>query len=144
MPNLNYCMLCGHLTADPDLRRTPSGHSVCEIVLAVNRRMKDRDETLFLPCTVWGKPAENVARYLRKGSGVMVQGFLRQENWQAQDGSRRTSIKLVAEEVQFTDIPNRVRQQNDQRTAPPPSSGPVAPEYGPAETPSGGDDDIPF
>ena len=156
MANLNTTYLMGNLTANPEMRYTPSGTAVAEFAVAAHRRLRSgEDEVLFMPVTVWGKTAENCSRYLAKGSSILVVGFLRQETWKTQDGQRRSTIKLVAEDVQF--LP-RAKQppQNQQQGQPPPTPQPDGHRYKPedaappqpAQPPAQQDmqpyDDIPF
>lgn len=106
MANLNKVFLIGNLTRDPELRYTPSGVSVCTLRLAVNRRFttrqgENRDETLFIDVTVWGKQAEVCSQYLSKGRPVLIEGRLRQETWTGSDGQKRSKIGVVAERFQF-------------------------------------------
>ena len=106
MASLNKVFLMGNLTRDPDLRTTPSGASVCEFGLAVNRRFtvngNERDETCFVDITVWSKAAENCKRFLEKGSPVLVEGRLQLDQWDDRDGGgKRSKLRVVAEQVQF-------------------------------------------
>ena len=106
MASLNKVFLMGNLTRDPDLRTTPSGASVCEFGLAVNRRFtvngNERDETCFVDITVWSKAAENCKRFLEKGSPVLVEGRLQLDQWDDREGGgKRSKLRVVAEQVQF-------------------------------------------
>lgn len=104
--NLNRVLLTGNLTADPDLRSTPSGTSVCSLRLAVNTRRKEGGEWVSKPnyftVVVWGKHGENCAQYLSKGRPVAVDGRLEWREWEAKDGSgKRQAVEIVADSVQF-------------------------------------------
>ncbi|MBQ4107466.1 MAG: single-stranded DNA-binding protein [Lentisphaeria bacterium] len=106
MASLNKVFLMGNLTRDPDLRTTPSGASVCEFGLAVNRRFtvngSERDETCFVDITVWSKAAENCKRFLEKGSPVLIEGRLQLDQWDDREGGgKRSKLRVVAEQVQF-------------------------------------------
>ncbi len=105
MASFNKVILMGNLTRDPELRYTPGGNSLCSFGLAVNRRYRQngelKDEVCFIDITVWGKQAENCSEFLSKGSGVMLEGRLRQHSWETEDGQRRTKIEVVANSVQF-------------------------------------------
>ncbi len=141
MANLNKVFLMGNLTADPELRYTPSGASVCTLRMAVNRRYttrqgENRDETLFIDVTVWGKQAEACSQYLSKGRPLFVEGRLRQDTWTGDDGQKRSKIKAVAERVQFLGPPP------DSAGARP--SKPAAAEESAAEPNNAQDDEIPF
>lgn len=106
---LNKVFLIGNLTRDPDVRYLPSGTALTEFDLAVNRRFKDRngemkEDTLFIRITTWARTAEICAEYLKKGSRILVEGRLKQDTWEAKDGSgKRSRITVVGENVQFMD-----------------------------------------
>ncbi|MGC5614688.1 single-stranded DNA-binding protein [Georgenia sp. Z1491] len=96
----------GNLTADPELRFTPSGAAVANFTVASTPRQFDRQsnewkdgETLFMRCSVWRDAAENVAESLTKGMRVMVQGRLVQRSFETQQGEKRTVVEMQADEV---------------------------------------------
>lgn len=96
----------GNLTADPELRFTPSGAAVANFTIASTPRAFDRQanewkdqETLFLRCSIWREAAENVAESLTKGTRVIVQGKLKAKSYEDKEGNRRTSHELEVEEV---------------------------------------------
>ncbi|MGX0886434.1 single-strand DNA-binding protein [Kocuria rhizophila] len=96
----------GNLTADPELRFTPSGAAVANFTVASTPRQFDRQanewqdqETLFMRCSVWREAAENVAESLSKGTGVIVQGRLKARSYETREGDRRTSMELDVDEV---------------------------------------------
>jgi single-strand DNA-binding protein len=105
--NINRVTITGNLTRDPELRSLPSGTQVCNMRVAVNSRRKDNesgewvDEPNYFDVTVWGAQGENCANYLSKGRPVAVDGRLRWREWEAQDGSKRQSVEIVANTVQF-------------------------------------------
>jgi single-strand DNA-binding protein len=107
MNNINRVVMTGNLTADPDLRSTPSGTPVCSLRIACNTRRKDQstgewvDKPNYFNVTVWGAQGENVARYLSKGRPVAVDGRLEWREWEAQDGTKRQAIDIIADSVQF-------------------------------------------
>ena len=105
MNNINRVVITGNLTADPELRSTPSGTSVCNMRIACNTRRKDGEEwgdkPNFFNVTVWGGQGENVARYLSKGRPVAIDGRLEWREWEAQDGSKRQAVDIIADSVQF-------------------------------------------
>ncbi len=109
MADLNKVFLMGRLTFDPELRRTPTGTAVTELRLATTRSWSGRDgerreETLFIDVTVWDRQAENCCQYLRKGSGVHVEGFLKMDTWDDKTtGEKRSKIRVNADRVQFLD-----------------------------------------
>src|SRR6201997_1604911 len=96
----------GNLTADPELRFTPSGAAVANFTVASTPRMFDRQtnewkdgEALFLRCAIWRGAAENVAESLTRGSRVIVQGRLRQRSFETREGEKRTVIELEVDEI---------------------------------------------
>lgn len=108
MANLNKVLLIGRLTRDPEVRHTPSGLAVADLGIAVNRFRKGQDgarqeETCFVDVTAWGRTAELAQQYLKKGRQVFVEGFLRLEQWTAQDGQKRSKLSVTADNLQFLD-----------------------------------------
>jgi single-strand DNA-binding protein len=109
MADLNKVFLMGRLTFDPELRRTPTGTAVTELRMATSRTWAGRDgerreETLFIDVTVWDRQAENCCQYLRKGSGIHVEGFLKMDTWDDKTtGEKRSKVRVNAERVQFLD-----------------------------------------
>jgi single-strand DNA-binding protein len=104
--NINRVVLVGNLTKDPELRSTPSGTPVCSLRIAVNSRRRDEsgqwiDKPNYFSISVFGNQAESCSQYLSKGRPVAVDGRLDWREWQAQDGSKRESVEIVAESVQF-------------------------------------------
>ncbi len=104
--SLNRVFLMGNLTRDPELRYVPSGTAVATFDLAVNRPYstqtgEKKEETSFIRIVVWARRAEVCAEYLIKGSPVFVEGRLRSRTWQGQDGQKRSTIEVVANNVQF-------------------------------------------
>jgi single-strand DNA-binding protein len=103
--NINSVVLVGNLTRDPELRHTPSGTAVTTLRIAVNDRVKRGEEwtdaAYYFDVTVWGRTAENCAQYLAKGRPVGVQGRLEWREWDAQDGTKRQAVEVVADNVQF-------------------------------------------
>ena len=156
MANLNKVLLMGNLTRDPEVRYTPKGTAVTELGIAVNRiytgeNGEKREEVTFVDVTVWGRTAENVGEYLRKGRPVFIEGRLQLDSWEdKQSGQKRNKLKVVADNVQFlgsrgsggvgggpeeSDAAPRSGTGGGARNAPPPkSSGPAEPD----------DDEIPF
>jgi len=103
---LNRVILIGNLTDDPELRYTQNGVARTRFSIAVNRRYRNREgnlqeETTFVPIVVWGPQAENCANYLGKGRSVAVDGRLRIETFETEEGERRKVAEVVAETVQF-------------------------------------------
>jgi single-strand DNA-binding protein len=108
MSDINRVTLVGRLTRDPELRALPSGTSVLNLGLAVNGRQKDQsgnwiDKPNFFDVKVFGGQAEMLANHLAKGRRVGVDGRLDWSSWEAQDGSKRSKVEVVAQSVQFLD-----------------------------------------
>ena len=103
---INKALLYGNLTRDPELKSLPSGSSVATFSLATNRVWKDKDgnkqeSTDFHNVVVFGKQAETVSQYLRKGSSAFVEGRMVTRSWDAQDGTKKYRTEVVADRVQF-------------------------------------------
>lgn len=108
MPNLNRVMLMGNLTRDPEMRYLPSNTAVVAIGLAINRRWRNQqgeqqEETTFVDCEAFGKVAELLNQYLRKGRPIYVEGRLKLDQWQDKEGHNRSKIKVIIESFQFID-----------------------------------------
>lgn len=162
--NINRVILTGNLTADPDLRSLPSGTAVCKLRIASNTRRKDGatgewvDKPNYFDVTVWGRQGENAAQYLSKGRPVAIDGRLEWREWQDQQGNKRQSVEIVADNIQF--LGGREdgggsygggQQGGGRFSAPQSDLQPDMSDFGPDPTaspaPVGGsaaDDDIPF
>ncbi|MBE0429359.1 MAG: single-stranded DNA-binding protein [Thermoleophilia bacterium] len=150
MANINRVVLTGNLTRDPELRQTPNGKSVCTLGLAVNERYKNEagewvERPNFFDIVVWGAQAENCERYLSKGRPVAVDGRLSYRSWEAQDGSKRSKVEVVANTVQFLGS----RQDQGAAVGSPVTAGAASsgldPDTSDFDSPAGvPDDDIPF
>jgi single-strand DNA-binding protein len=105
--NINRVVLVGNLTRDPELRHTPSGMAVCSLRIAVNTRRKDgstgewTEKPNYFDITVWGNQGESCAQYLSKGRPVAIDGRLEWREWDAQDGTKRQAVEVIADSVQF-------------------------------------------
>lgn len=105
MRGFNKVVLMGNLTRDPELRSTPSGQQVGSFSLAVNRSWKNangeqQEAVDYIDCNVWGKPAEIIAQYMKKGSAILVSGRLQQRSWE-QEGQKRSKVEVVVEDFNF-------------------------------------------
>ena len=124
MANINRVILVGNLTRDPELRHTPSGTPVCKLRLAVNSRQKDAatgewvEKPNYFDVTVWGNQAESCAQYLSKGRPVGVDGRLDWREWEAQDGTKRQAVEIVADTRPVPRQPRRRRRRRRRRRAP--------------------------
>jgi single-strand DNA-binding protein len=107
MASFNKVILVGNLTRDPELRYTPKGTAIAKIGLAVNRVWKNesgetKEEVTFVDVDVFGRTAENVGQYMRKGSPILIEGRLRLDTWEdKQTNQKRSKLGVVAETVQF-------------------------------------------
>ncbi|HEY4801005.1 MAG TPA: single-stranded DNA-binding protein [Paraburkholderia sp.] len=107
MASVNKVILVGNLGADPEVRYLPSGDAVANIRLATTDRYKDKASGEFKEMTEWhrvsffGRLAEIVSEYLKKGSSVYIEGRIRTRKWQAQDGTDRYSTEIVADQMQM-------------------------------------------
>ena len=106
MANLNKVFLIGRLARDPELRYIPSGTAVATFTVATNRAYtmasgEKREETCFVRVVTWARQAELCREYLSKGSPVFVEGRLQSRSWEAPDGQKRSTIEVVAQNVQF-------------------------------------------
>lgn len=171
MPNLNKVQLMGNITRDPEVRYTPKGTAVTDISLAINRSFSGddgerREETTFVEITFWGRQAEVIGEYMRKGRPLYVEGRLQLDTWEDKtSGQQRSRLKVVGENFQFLGSrddgggsrggggsqsqqdgghePRGGYQSAPSRPAAPASSPPQqSPSYG--EGPIEDDDDIPF
>jgi len=108
MANLNKVLLIGRLTRDPETRATGAGSNVVQLGLAVNRTYTRRDsgekveETCFVDVEAWGRTGETIARYMKKGRQIFIEGRLKFDTWE-RDGQRRSKLSVVCENFQFID-----------------------------------------
>jgi single-strand DNA-binding protein len=101
----NKVVLMGNLTRDPELRSIPSGQQVASFSLAVNRTWKNangeqQEAVDYIDCNAWGKPAEIITQYMKKGSAILVSGRLQQRTWE-QEGQKRSKVEVVVEDFNF-------------------------------------------
>jgi single-strand DNA-binding protein len=147
MANFNKVILAGNLTRDPELRYTPKGLAIAKIGLAINRTWKNesgeqKEEVTFVDVDSFGRQAEVISQYLKKGRPVLIEGRLKLDTWDdKQTNQKRSKLGVVLESFSFLDSqrtgdaggppPSRPRQPE----APPPPGEPEAPPT---------DDDVPF
>lgn len=106
--DLNRVTLVGRLTRDPELRHTQGGDPICSIRLAVSSRSRDEagnwgDKSNYFDVTVFGRQAETTSTYLVKGRRIGVDGRLSWREWQAQDGTKRQNVEVIANDIFFLD-----------------------------------------
>lgn len=105
--NLNKVFLIGNMVADPEMRQTGSGQSVCSFRIATNRMWNDKSgqrqtQTEYHACVAWGKQAETLSTYMRKGNMIMVEGRLQTRSWDdKQTGAKRYATEIIVENFQF-------------------------------------------
>jgi single-strand DNA-binding protein len=160
MASFNKVILLGNLTRDPELRYTPKGMAVARLGMAVNRSYKSesgetREEVTFIDIDAWGKQAELISQYLRKGSPLFMEGRLKLDQWDdKQSGQKVTKLRVVMETFQFVGGPRS--GEGPGGGGPGPSTGPssapaprparpAAPAPAPdSDGPPPEDDDVPF
>jgi single-strand DNA-binding protein len=103
---VNKVMLLGNMTREPEVRQLPSGSAVCDFGLAINRVYKttageEKQETLFVDCTAFGRTGEIIAEYCPKGRSLFVEGRLHFESWEDKLGNRRSKLSVIVENVQL-------------------------------------------
>lgn len=100
----NKAILIGRLTADPELKQTPNGISVCGFCVAVDRRFSGRDSEKkadFINITSWRQQAEFVSRYFHKGDAIGIEGSIQTRNYEDKNGNKRTAVEVVTDNVFF-------------------------------------------
>ena len=125
MADINKVILVGRLTRDAEQTYTPGGYALLKFGIAVNRRRKQGeqwvDEANFFDVTVYGRQGEAIARYMTKGKQVAVDGQLRQDRWESQDGSRRSKVTIDADNIQL--LGGREDREGMGRQSGPPGPG---------------------
>jgi single-strand DNA-binding protein len=166
MPSFNKVILAGNLTRDPELRYTPKGTAVAKIGLAMNRQWKDetgqqKEEVTFVDVDAFGRQAEVISQYLKKGRPILVEGRLKLDQWDdKQTNQKRSRLGVVLESFQFLDSGGGQGggggfsggggggggAGGSPRPAPSRPSGPAAATPPPAteEMPPDAEDDVPF
>jgi len=140
MATVNKVMLLGNLTRDPQLSYLPSGTAVVEFGLAINHKYKGQDGSIkedpcFVDCQAYGKSAETLNKYCRKGNTLFVEGRLKFDSWTKQDGSKVSKLRVNVENFQFMGTPNK--GQTDR-------NGDVPPEEPVTSSGDYANEDIPF
>lgn len=152
MASFNKVILAGNLTRDPELRYTPKGTAVARITLAVNRTWKSetgeaKEEVSFVDVDVWGRQAEVIAQYMKKGRPLLIEGRLKQDTWEDKNTKQKQSkLKVVLEGFTFIDS-NRGDAGGAAPSAPRAAAAPAASAAAePAEpdAPPHEGDDVPF
>lgn len=126
MTDLNRWTGIGRLTRDPESSTVGSGTSLCKFGIALNRKYKQTEEVHFFNCTAWGKQAETLAQYAKKGKQLAIEGRLAYRSWADSEGKKHSAVDIVVEGFQFLG-----GKQSEQGESPEP-----APQFP--------DDEIPF
>jgi single-strand DNA-binding protein len=157
MASFNKVIIAGNLTRDPELRYTPKGTAVARITLAVNRNYttetgEKKEEVSFIDVDVWGRQAEVIGQYMKKGRPLLVEGRLKLDTWEDKNTKQKQSkLKVVLEGFSFIDsnradnagAPEAPRSRPAPAGQPaPPAATPPPADSGEAEPPQ--DDDVPF
>jgi single-strand DNA-binding protein len=101
MASFNRIILVGNLTRDPQLSYTPSNVAVCKFGIATNHKWKDREETCFVDCTLFGKGGEVFNQYMGKGRSVLIEGRLKLDQWTTPEGDKRSKHEVIVENFTF-------------------------------------------
>lgn len=145
MANFNKVMLMGNLTRDPELRYTPKGTAIARLGIAVNRRWtseggEQREETTFVDVDAFGKQAETLGQYMKKGRPIFIEGRLRLDSWEdKQTGQKRSKLGVVLENFQFLGSGQTRSDEGAEAPRERVVSGPQSADAPPPE-----DDDVPF
>ncbi|MHC4294439.1 MAG: single-stranded DNA-binding protein [Planctomycetota bacterium] len=155
MANYNRVILVGNLTRDPQMSYLPSQTPVVEIGLAVNRRWRSkegeqREDTCFIDCTAFGRQAETLNQYVKKGNPLLVEGRLQLDRWEGQDGQKHSKHRVIIENFQFlgsagggrTGAPSRTGAAKSEPSQQPKADGAPATQPDPYE--QSGAEEIPF
>lgn len=145
MPNYNRTISVGHLTRDPELKYLPSGMAVCSFGLAMSHKYKKNEEwktdVCFIEITVWAKSGENCNQYLKKGSAALVEGRLKLDTWEDNNGNKRSKHSIVATNVQFLSKKEDNEGRSERREE---TTNEAQESQGKDEPPFPNDDEIPF
>jgi single-strand DNA-binding protein len=123
MANFNKVLLLGNLTRDPQLTYLPSQTAVVEFGLAINRKYKGQDgsmkeETCFIDCKLFGKQAENLNKFCKKGNPLFVEGRLTLDSWTGKDGSKHSKHRVMVENFQLLGTTNKVKTDGSKDSPP--------------------------
>lgn len=152
MSSLNKVILLGRLTRDPELRVTPNGINICKFSIAISRKFKGGDgsikeETTFIDIDAFGRQAEVISQYFFKGKLILLEGRLKQDQWESQTGEKRSKVGVVLESFQFIGSKEEASEHNNSsnyEAASPPSRSPQVVTKGASLAEDSLDDDVPF
>lgn len=114
----NKVILIGNMVADPELKQSATGVSVCSFNIAVNRKMAKNGEVDFFNIVAWRQQAEFVCNYFKKGQAILVCGQLQTRSWTDKQGNKRTTVEVVADEVAFVGNKGGNEEREDKPTQP--------------------------
>ncbi len=149
MANFNKILMIGNLTRDPQLSYLPSQTPVVEFGLATNRKWTDkatgeqREETCFVDCRCYGRQAETINKYMRKGNQIFIEGRLQLDTWTSQEGQKRSKHRIFVQSFQFLGSPDRAGRPSDSQNVPD-SQADASGQSQQTSTTTSGEDDIPF
>jgi single-strand DNA-binding protein len=146
MASFNKVIMLGNLTRDPQLSYLPSQTPVVEFGLATNRKFKGsdgsmRDDTCFVDCQAFGRMAENISKYCKKGQPLMIDGRLTFDTWEAQDGSKRSKHRVTIESFTFVGSGGASGSGGGGYSQ---NANPSGPGDGGGSAPAPTDDEVPF
>ena len=153
MASFNKVILMGRLTRDPETRVTASGLTICKLGLACSRAYATKDgerkeETTFIDVDAFGKQAEVITKYMRKGRPIMVEGRLKLDQWESNDGQKRSKLGVVLETFQFLgsrdDAGSGDAGQSYERSSPPARNQETTANNSSVSDADAFDDDVPF
>ncbi len=140
MPSVNKVILLGNLGRDPEIRYTQNGQAVANFSMATTKKWKDKDgekqeRTEWHRCVAWGRLAEVIGEYVKKGSPLYVEGELQTRKWTDKEGVEKYTTEIVVQECQLLGRGGSGGEQSESRPANSGGSKPAQPDF---------DDDIPF
>jgi|SRR5580765_1765283 single-strand DNA-binding protein len=150
MANFNKVILAGNLTRDPEVRYTPKGTAIAKLGMAINRSWKTetgetKEEVTFVDVDAFGRTAEVISQYLKKGRPILVEGRLKLDQWDdKQTGQKRSRLGVVLENFQFLDSGRGDGGGGRSSAASAPPSAPASADAPEPEGPAPEEDDVPF
>ena len=150
MASFNKVILIGNMVADPELKTTPTGVSVCSFRIAVGRRFikpNEPQQTDFIDIVAWRTQAEFVTKYFTKGKPILVCGAIQSRNWQDKEGNKRTTVEVIADEITFVErksVSDGMSPGMGMESSSQASSYSTSYDASPKFEEIGSDDDLPF
>jgi single-strand DNA-binding protein len=150
MASFNKVILAGNLTRDPELRYTPKGTAIARLGIACNRKWKSetgelKEEVTFVDVDAFGKQAETIGQYLKKGRPILIEGRLRYDTWEdKQSGQKKSKLGVVLESFQFLDSGGGRGEGAPAPSRPAPAAASAAAAEAPDAEPPHEGDDVPF